>query len=169
MGFGDIQRARYDINVITTQYYLTAKIEPYGPFVLWLNDMSRVAVPLYSVNGVALDAGRSLDTFQREDLLVLKQDIVAVDLLSADARETVTLMQRSEKMVLFTDRFVFNGNYPMSAETRVPEMLDTLKGEFFPITAVQAHPLRAVRATIFRTSDMTILNRRFITAYHSMA
>jgi hypothetical protein len=168
MAFGELQRPRYPVQVITTQYVFTGEVEPFGPLVLWLNDTSREAISLYGVQGAALDAGRAVETLARDELLLLKHDIVAIDLPSPEARQTVSLMPRSEKVVIYTARFVFSGAYSLSAETRLPEMLDTLKGDFFPLLSAQLHPLSPPRVPVFRASEMVILNRRQLSAYHAL-
>ncbi len=167
MAFGDLQRVRYPVNVLTPLVYYSGSVQPIGPMSLWINDLERGAIPLYDAKGGALDAGSALDSFAREELIVLKQDIVAVDILSEEARKQVPMMSNVAKVAIYTDRFVFSGSFPTSVETKIPDMLDGLKGEFFPVRAAQIYPLRPTRAPVFRTSELVLLNRRFVTSYHS--
>ncbi len=168
MGFGDLQRNRYPVNVITSRYYYVGKFEPKGPIMTWLNDADYLAVRLLEFNGAALDAGATIDTVTRDETILMKTDIAAVDVLAEEARKSVPLMQRVQKAVFYTDSFVFNCSFPASAEARLDQLLDSLKGDFFPILNVQMFPLRAVRPAVFRSSEMVLLNRRHVTHYHGM-
>ncbi len=167
MAFGDLQRIRYPVNLVTSLVYYGGSVQPIGPMSLWINDVERGAIPLYDAKGAAIDAGSALDSFARDEVIVLKHDIVALDVLSEEARQMVPMMSNVVKVAFYTERFVFSGSFPTSVEAKVPDMLDGLKGEFFPVKAVQVYPLRPVRAPVFRTSELILLNRRFVTSYHS--
>ena len=167
MGFGDLQRMRYPVNVLTTRYYYTGKIEPFGPTLIWLNNLERTAFPLLEFSGAALEGGSAIDTFTRDEFHLLKTDVVAVDLPTAEARETVSLLQRGVPVMLYTERFVFKATLPTSAEARLGELLDAARGGFFAVTQAQIFPVRPARAQVFRTSEMLLVNRLHVTGYHA--
>ena len=168
MGFGTLQRNRYPVNVITSRYYYTGKLEPKGPFGIWMNDVQFTAIALLELNGAAFDAGSRIDTIARDELLLPKVDIVAVDLLSAEARQSVSYLRSVQKAVFYTERFVFNASVATTAETRMDQLLDMIKGDFFPLLNVEMFPLHAVRPQVFRTSEMVLLNRARVTSYHAL-
>ncbi len=167
MGFSALERARYPVSIVTEYYYYTGKVEPFGPILIWLNDPERHAFPLYEVAATALDGGSTVDSFTRDEIFLLKQDVVALDVLSSEARQQVQLIQRTQKLVVYTPRFVVNAAFPAAADTRLGDIFDGLKGSFLVMTGAQIYPMRPSRAQVFRTSEMVILNSHYITAYHA--
>ncbi len=167
MGFGALERTLYPINIVTQGYYYTGKVSPVGPILIWFNDPERHAFPVSEVAATALDGGSAVDSFTRDDIFMLKPDVVVVDVVSPEARKQVQLIQHTQKLVVYTARFVINASFPCSADSRMGDMFDGLKGDFVPLTGAQVYPIRPSRAPVFRTSEMIILNTRFITAYHA--
>ena len=103
----------------------------------------------------------------RDEIHVLKNDIVAVDIVNATARQQVSLLTRTMKVMFYTARFVFNVDFPAGSEARLGELLDGLKADFFGVVNAQVFSLRASRAQVPRTSEMLLLNRQHITHYHA--
>ena len=66
----------YRVELLTEHYILTGELEPFGPLMTYLNDASRVALRLKSMEAKSLDPSLALDNFHADEMMVRKDEIV---------------------------------------------------------------------------------------------
>src|SRR3989304_8238068 len=94
------QLRHYRSDLLTGHFVFTGGMGPFGPLMTYLNDTNRNTVHLKNVDAVALDAGNVMDTFHTEDLIVSRDEIMAIRLAEQVSGGTVQLLARREKLLI---------------------------------------------------------------------
>ena len=73
----DFSRPRYEATVITTAFQITGQIEPFGPWLDYLNTRDKIAVPVYNAHILAI--GTAVGTApEKPQVYVNCQDIYLI-------------------------------------------------------------------------------------------
>ena len=163
-----IQLRHYRAELLTEWYLLTGEIEPFGPLGAYLNDANRVNVMLKNVLAAALDAGNVMDTFQAAELLVVRDEIVAIHLLDPVSGSTVQLLPRKEKLLVFAGRLVVQALFHCGPDTGPHDIFEATPGRWAACSEARVHPLLPFKRPIFGEAKLLLINKRHIQFYQPL-
>lgn len=167
MEFARIERPVYQVEVICRGYLLTGDFTPIGPIVPYLNDSGRRFVPFLDATLTALDPASPMPKLQQPTLMVGKPEIAAVSLIEPEAAQAAQLFANSYRTIVYTGRFVIEGDLHMGAEESPTEFLSESQADFCGMTDVTIYPLQASSRQPQRQSPLVIINRSAVLFYHA--
>jgi hypothetical protein len=163
-----IQQREYTAEVLTNHYLLTGELAPLGPLLTFLNIADRGVVVVRDVKAAALDEGNAADSFHADELIVAKDEIIAIRLAHAVTQATVQLLPRRERLLVFTPRIVVQGYFHCGPDTRVGDLFEATPGRWAPATDALVHTLLPVRVPVFETAKMLLVNKRHVRMYQPL-
>jgi len=166
MEFGPISRPVYQSEVICKDYFVQGGFQPIGPMVPFLNDMGRRFVQLQDAVVTAYDASNPLAKLRPSSVMLGKGEIVAVSILDPAGLEAAQLFAASHKMILYTSRFVIQGDLHMGAEDTPLDFLSDSNADFVGMTDATLYPLVSGQRQPQLKASLLLLNRRNILFYH---
>lgn len=166
MALPQLQPREYLSEVVTLQFLLTGDLVPLGPLLTYLNVADRAIITMRDVSASALDAGMSVETFRAEELMVSKDDIIAINLVNPVSQTTVQLLPKRERLLVFTPRLVVQADFHCGPDTRANDLFEATPGRWAPASDAQIYPLARPRVPIFSTSRLLLVNKRHVRMYH---
>lgn len=163
-----LQPRHYRADILTQHYVFAGVIEPFGPLMTYLNDASRGIVVVKNVEAVALDAGNVMDTFRAEELMVTKEEVIAIRLADPVSTGTVQLLARREKLLVFTPRFIIQAFFHCGPDSRLGDMFEAMSGRWAPASDANVHPLLPARKPVFHTASLLLVNKQHIRFYEAV-
>lgn len=167
MEFPSLTLREYQADVLTEDYLLTGNMAPFGPLLAYLNQTDRGILVMKGVEAAALDAAGLVANFQAEELIVIKDDIVAIRLNQAVSQATVHLLPRQEKLLVFTPRFVIQAGFHCGPDTRVTDLFEATPGRWAAASDARVFPLRQGRQASFAEAKILLVNKRHIRFYQT--
>ena len=158
----------YQVELLTEHYVLSGELEPFGPLMIYLNDLERSALRLRNLQGRALDPGITLDTFHSEDMLVRKDEVILIRPIDAVSQSTVPLMARRLLLQVFVSRFILQAAFPCGQEVQASEIFDLSPSHWVACVDAQVHPLQHSEQPIFHEAKIILLNKNHIRFYQAV-
>jgi hypothetical protein len=87
-------------------------------------------------------------------------------LASAETRDSIHTLARSEPLVAYTPLAVCRGHFHMPAEANVNEFLSVTPGQFLPVTQAKVFPLYELPQPFPTETDILLLGRDHLQLYH---
>jgi hypothetical protein len=168
MTLPNLQTREYEAEVLTNQYLITGDLVPLGPLLTFLDLADRGVVSVHDVSAVALEAKNSVEAFRADELIVAKDDIIAIRLLHPVTQGTVQLLPRRERLLVFTSRLVVQAYFHCGPDTRVGDLFEATPGRWAPASEAQVYPLTPLRIPVFAEAPLLLLNKRHIRMYHAL-
>ena len=155
----------YGAEVLTQDYLLTGDLVPLGPLLSFLNVADRGAVMLKDVNAAGLSEGNTAQSFHAPELIVSKNEIIAIRLLDPVTPGTVQLLPRRERLLVFTPRVVIQADFHCGPDTRANDLFEATPGRWAPASNAFVHPLLHTRVPLFESASVLLVNKRHIRMY----
>ena len=158
----------YKVDVVTHLYLLSGDLAPLGPLLTYLNSADRAVVTIRGVTAAALEEGNTVESFRAEELIVAKDDIIAVRVLQPVTQATVQLLPRRERLLVFTPCLVVQGDFHCGPDTRVGDLFEATPGRWAPASDARVYPLFRLRLPLFHEAHLLLVNKRHIRMYHAV-
>jgi hypothetical protein len=166
MAFQAAPRRLYPVRIYTSELTSEGQLEPLGHLLDDLNDPAKTGFLLHQAHIAPLVAGSALRPFSLEQVTVNKADLHLLYLADADDRESLSLMIRTEPVIVYTSRFVIRGQFHMGGETRLRDFVDGLSSVFLAASDVTVYPLFQPAVDIPKSYPLLFINKHLITLYH---
>ncbi len=163
-----IQTREYAAEILTNHYLLTGELVPLGPLLTFLNLTDRGVVAVKDVTAAALDEGSAAEAFRAVEMIVAKDEIIAIRLLDRVTQGTVQLLPRRERLLVFTPRVVIQAFFHCGPDTRVGDLFESTPGRWAPATDALIHPLLPMRVPVFEKANVLLVNKRHVRLYQSL-
>jgi len=160
-----LQARHYNVEMVTAQYLLSGKLEPFGALMIYLNHPERVTFLVRDVTATALDAANVAHVFHTDELWVYRRDISLLHPRETLSPSTMQLLPAKEKVRLVLPRFVVQATVYRGTDTAVGDMFDALSGYWIMATETQIFPLQPVAAPVFREAHQLLINRAYVQSY----
>jgi hypothetical protein len=167
MEFPSLNLREYPADLLTLEYVLSGQLAPLGPLLAYLDQADRGILTLKNAQAEALDSACLVDAFQAEELIVTKNDIIAVRLREAVSQATVHLLPRRERLLVFTPRFVVQAAFHCGPDTRVGDFFEATPGRWAISSEARLYPLRPSKHPVFGAAPLLLLNKRHIHFYQA--
>jgi hypothetical protein len=155
---------RYPVKVITPQFLIHAQMEPVGNLLDYLNDVNRGSVPLYEAT--LYDLVGKLKPSTRPLAVVRKQDFCGLYADDAEARSSVRLLKRIEKVIIHVPNLICRGEMHVGTETRLQDLFDVLIGSFFALTNTSLFSLGSLPAEFPQQADLILVHKDNVLVYY---
>ena len=169
MAFQATPRRRYLVRIYTSELILDGQLEPLGHLLNDFDDPSRTGFLLHEAHIHPLTANSDVRPFGLEKATANKADFHLVYPADANDRDGLSLMKRTELMIVYTSRFVVRGHFHMGGETRLRDFVDGLSGTFLPASDATIYPLFQPSIDIPEHYPLLLINKRQIRLYHPPA
>jgi hypothetical protein len=169
MEFGPIERPVYQSEVICKDYFVRGGFQPIGPMLPFLNDMGRRFIQFQDATLTAYDASNPLAQLRPSSVMLGKREIVAVSILDPAGVEAAQLFATSYKMIVYTNRFVIQGDLHMGAEDTPMDFLSDSNADFVGMTDTTLYPLVTSQRQPQLKASLFIINRSNVLFYHERA
>lgn len=166
MTFQAAPRRRFPTRIYTSELILDGKLEPLGHLLDDFDDPVKTGFLMHDAHISPLVAGSGLQPFTLKQVTANKTDFHLVYLSEADHRDSLTLMKRTELVIVYTSRFVIRGNFHMGGESRLRDFVDGLSGTFLGASDVTLFPLFQPAVAIPKRYPLLLINKRQIRFYH---
>jgi hypothetical protein len=120
------------------------------------------------VTAAALDVGNAVETFRAEELMVAKDDIIAINLLNPVSQTTVQLLPRRERLLVFTSRLIVQADFHCGPDTRANDLFEATPGRWAPASDGHTYPIMPTRIPVFSALRLLLVNKRHIRMYHAV-
>ena len=164
----NIPSRQYEVEILTEDYMLSGELEPFGPLMLYLNNLERSSLRLKNSVGRALATGMQIETFRSEDMMVRKDEVILIRPVDAVSQSTVPLLARRQLLQVFISRFVLQAAFPCGQETQVGEIFDMSPGHWIPCVEAQVYPLQRAEQPLFTAAKIMLLNKTYIRFYQAV-
>ena len=162
-----IQAKHYRVQVLTEHYEFAGALEPFGLLMIYLNDPEHSTIILKNAQAVTLDMETvsQLDTFQSEELLMHRDEIIAINLLDPVTPGTIKLMPRRERLRVFLPRFILQATFSCGAEARLGDFFDSTAGFWAAALDAAVRPILPTKHPTFTESKTILINKQHIRFY----
>ena len=162
----EITRRSYPVQVLTSTHEITGNYQPIGQFMNAINNPASTCFPLDGATYLPLAPGVTLRSISVPQLTVIKPDIQFICFQDDTLQNELHMLQRVARMIVYTPAFALRGEVHLGAEDQLHDMLDTLRGQFQPLTDATIFPLHETRASVKRQQALIVVNTRAIQLYH---
>jgi len=166
MTFQTAPRRQYPVRIYTSESILDGQLEPLGHLLDDLSDPTKTGFLLHNAQIRPLVQGSDLRPFALPQVTADKSDFHLIYLSDADDRDSLTLMVRTEMVIIYTSRFVVRGHFHMGGETRLRDFVDGLSATFLPASDAAVFPLFKPSIDIPKRYPLLLINKRQIRLYH---
>ncbi len=160
----DIPRRLYPVDILTPTHKVEGSLRPIGSLMNALNDPELGF--LYLEKATISPLRSALRPVVVPEMVVNKRDLLFIHFLDDSILEELRMFKRTERAVVYTQSFALCGDFHLGAEQQFRDMLDTMKGDFQPLTDVDIFPLFQVRTSVPRKSDLLLINIQAVKMYH---
>ncbi|HEX9926465.1 MAG TPA: hypothetical protein VGD99_27700 [Anaerolineae bacterium] len=157
----------FQVRVFTPAYVLTGAAEESNAFLGWLNNKDKNALDLYKVESLLLDPKTSIPATTADLVTLDKSQVVAIDMVSAEAQQSINLSERTELVVLYTTRFIIRARMHPRGEMPINKIPDVVNSQFVAVSQVKLHPLVPTRQLPSLESALMVLNWRHVDFFHA--
>jgi hypothetical protein len=168
MEFPSLTLREYRADVLTQEYLLTGQLAPLGPLLAFLDQADRGIMTLKQAHAVALDPASQVGSFQADELIVTKHDVIAIRLQEAVTQATVHLLPRREKMLVFMPSIIIQAEFHCGPDTRASDLLEATPGRWATASEARIFPLRASKQALFQEAKILLVNKRHIRFYQPL-
>jgi hypothetical protein len=165
MALPQLKSKQYKVDVFTSQFLLTATLEPVGTLMPYLNNADRINLLFKQVSVTPLETSLSLPTFTAEDLWVPRKEIIAMRFLDPISSDTMPLLPNKEKLRVFLPHIVVQATFSRGTDTKLNEIFEAITGDWMAAADAQIFPLHPIRSQIARDAPMMLLIKRHIQFY----
>jgi hypothetical protein len=162
----EITRRSYPVQVFTATHRIEGIFEPVGNFMNAINNPESTCFPMSNATFTPLASGKALRSISVPEVVVNKADIVYVCFQDDTVQKEMNIFKRVARMVVYTPGFAVRGDFHLGVEDQTRDMLDTLRGQFQPLTDVTVFPLIEAQVSIDRQHDLILLNTQKVQLYH---
>ncbi len=163
----DIPRRSYQVDILTATYKVEGSLRPIGSLMNALNDPELGFLYMAEATISPLAAHPALRPVVVPEVVVNKSDLLFIHFLDDSINEELRMFKRTERAVVYTQSFALRGDFHLGAEQQFRDMLDTMKGDFQPMTDVSIFPLFQTRVSVPRESDLILINIKAVKMYYS--
>jgi hypothetical protein len=162
----EITRQAYPVQVLTATHEVTGTYQPIGQFMNAINNPGSTCFPLHEASYTPLATGVTLRSISVPQLTVGKNDIQFICFQDDTLKNELHMLKRVARMILYTPAFALRGEVHLGVEDQPHDMLDTLRGQFQPLTDATIFPLHETRASVKRQHSLIVVNTQAIHLYH---
>jgi hypothetical protein len=153
--------------VVTNRYIFSGDLDAGGSLLRYLNDTHRAGIRLINVTANLLDpAISSLSTFSQKELIVLRDYTVFLRFNELFSLGTKQLEKEQEKLLVYTERFVMQGQFYTSAEQHRLLDYDGPTGRWAVASEVFLQPLIPTSKSAPATAKLMLLNKLAVQFFH---
>jgi len=157
---------RYETQIITTGFQFSGQLETVGALLNFINDAKRNSLSLYDARLTPLTPGSPLRGLSRPHVVVRRPQIIFLYFTSAEVRDSIRTLTRSEQLVAYTPIAVCQGQFHMAAETRVSDFLDVAQGSLIIVSEARIFPLIELPAPFPTTAELVLMGQQQLQCYH---
>lgn len=162
----EITRRSYLTEVFTDTYKIEGTYQPIGQFMTAINKPDSVCLELTDASFTPLRPGSALRTIGHPQVIVNKGDVHFMGFKDDSILDDLNMLKRVIRAIAYTPAFVLRGDFHIGAEDQFVDMLDSLRGDFQPLTDVTVFPLIETQVGVARQHALVFLNTRAIELYH---
>ena len=166
MALEPIELPVYNTETITRDYRLRGGFRPVGPMLDYVNDPTRRYAHFVNVSLAAFAAENPLGKRKMAEMMVQKQEIVAISILDQEGVDAAQLLTSKKKLIVYTPRFVIKGDFHMGADEQPMDVLSSGRFDFIGVTDSTLYPLQTVQHGPRIMSSLMLLNRHNVLFYH---
>jgi hypothetical protein len=96
-------------------------------------------------------------------------DVLLVYPTDPKAQEKIQLMQHSEAVIFYLERFAVRGDLSMGSDMLISGVLDSLDKRFLALTGASVFPMFPARTSMPQNMPIVLLNRDKISHYHPVS
>ena len=159
-------RRQFPVRIYASELILDGQLEPLGHLLDDLNDPTKTGFLLHNAQICPLVKGSGPRPFALQRITANKSDFHLIYPSDADDRDSLTLMRRTEQVIVYTSRFVVRGRFHMGGETRLRDFVDGLSGTYLPVSDATVFPLFQPSIDIPKRYPLLLINKRQIRLYH---
>ena len=163
-----VQQA-YPVKLFTTTREFEGAYLPVGAPSGDINDPERGGLHLTDTTFTALAQDSKFPPVSVPEIVVSKSDTIFFYFEDESTNEQFRLLARTERVVVYTAICALRGTFHLGVDQRLRTMLDTMRGDFQPMTDVTIFPLLQTRVAIPREKKMILINIKNIELYHPIA
>jgi hypothetical protein len=161
------QSGRYKCDLVTYRYSFAGEMDVEGPVVRYLNDPNRAGIRLINVNATLLEgAVSSMSSFAQREVIILKDYTVFIRFNEAFPLGTRDLGPQ-EKLLVFTERFVMQGQFYTSADHNRLLDYDGPTGRWAVASDVFLYPIVPTGKSAPASARLMLLNKTAIQFFHA--
>ncbi len=158
----------YKCDLFTHRYMFSGEITAGGPLLRYLLDPTRAGIRMIHVTATLLEPGASsMSNFQQDELIIIKEQVVFMRFDEAVAAKAISLSQTGEQLLVYTERFVIQGQFQTSSKKdRLIDAAEGPLGRWAQAYHVFLHPLIPTAKSAPVTAKLILLNKEAIQFFH---
>ena len=165
MSLPGVGSKQYQLDILTEYYLMQCVVEPIGMLMTYLDAPDRENILVKNVTLTGLGTESKVGIVKMKELWVQRREIIAIRVEEADLAGAVQKLPAQEKLRMFMPRFVVQGTLTRGEDTRVGDMFEVMKGIWAAVTDAQVFPHTEMKAEIFRSAPLLLINKDRIRFY----
>jgi hypothetical protein len=160
----EINRPRFNANVVLPGFEVIGQIEPIGPWIDFLNSKDKHVLPMYTAR--VLPFGGAATTPERPQVYVGRQEVLLLHLPDRASHSTVYMLKNVQSAIVHAGPLVIRGEIHLGVDASLATFLDDLPGSFFPVTNAEIFSTQTLPVPLPRKADLIFLNRAQMQLYY---
>jgi hypothetical protein len=166
MVFGALPTAYHDVQILTTHFQFSGRLETLGDVSTYINDSTRQSLSLSDAYLTPLTPGSPVKGFNRPHVVVLRPQTVFLYFTSAETRAAIRKLPKRELLVAYTPLAVCRGYFHMTAEARLRDFTDVIQEALIPVSEARIFPLIEFPTHFPTEVDLLMVGLSQLESYH---
>lgn len=166
MVFGALPTEYHEVQILTTSFQFSGKLETLGDVSTYINDSTRQSLSLHDAYLTPLTPGSPVKGFNRPHIVVLRPQAVFLYFSSAETRAVIRKLPKKELLVAYTPLAVCRGYFHMTAEARLRDFMDVTSEALIPVSEARIFPLIEFPAPFPTEVDLLLVGLAQLESYH---
>ena len=156
----------HEVQILTTYFQFSGQLEVVGAVLNYINDQARDSYSLHDARLTPLTPGSPLRGLARPHVVVRRSQVVFLYFTSAEIRDSIHALARSELLVAYTPIAVCLAQFHMAAEAKIGDFIESTQGELLLASEARVFPLVEFPAPFPAQAELLLVGRSQLLSYH---
>lgn len=165
MGQGSTQK-EFPVTVLLPGYEARAILPVLGIVQMYLNDDQKAVLSLKQVGLYGLEVDNPAASMAVPELIVRKEHCHAIAFDRALEHEETGLMQRTERIAVYTSHYAIQGDFHMGSDALVVDFIASSRAMFIGVTDAHIFPLFQPQSDVVQQAPLLYIYRSAVLMHH---
>ncbi len=153
-------------SVLTSTFQVRGKLHVLGVMQTFMNDEQKPTLSIYASDVLGIDASNPAAHMTQPEIIITKRYASIVALETMPEQGQLSLLARTEQLIMYTDRFAVAGRFHMGPDARLNDFTEASLQQFILASDVKIYPLFQSRPGLVQATPLAMIHKSQIRLYH---
>ena len=153
------------VTILTAAFQIRGALRIMGTIQTFVNDDQKATLMVYGAEVIGVEANNPV-RMTKPEIVISKRAMQLILFDEMPPQGSLTLLPRSESLVMYLDGFAAAGKFYMGQDARTADFSDSAPGQFLVITDLKVYPVLQVRSGLVTSAPLGMIHKSVIRFYH---